>query len=86
MVIVSHKGESCPGHAGNEGIRPCLNTMQNMIIERGIGMVGRWADPPAHLCYMVLDAPHVHAIQDVLMESGIFGHTRTTISPVHGMD
>jgi hypothetical protein len=86
MVVVSHSPESCPGRPGNEGIHLCLNTMQNLMMERGIGIVGRWADPPAHITYMVLEAANAHAIQEVMMESGIFGHTRTEIRPILSME
>ena len=64
IVIVSHTAESCPGRLGNEEVHPCLNNLQNLLAERSIGVIGRWADPPAHVNYMVLDAPHAHAIQE----------------------
>lgn len=86
MVIVRHTPESCPGREGNEEIHPCLNTMEGLIREREIGIVGRWADPPAHVNYLVLDAPSAHAIQEVLMESGVFWHTFTEVRAVLSMD
>lgn len=86
MVIVRHTAESCPGREGNEKIHPCLHAMDGMIEDRGIGVVGRWADPPAHVTYMVLDAPSAHALQDILMESGLSVHTTTEIRPVVGVD
>lgn len=86
MVIVRHTAESCPGRPGNEAVHPCLHSMETLVAERGIGVVGRWADPPAHVSYMVLDAPSAHAIQEVLMESGMFGHTTAEIRPVLSMD
>lgn len=86
MVIVRHSPESCPAHPGNEAIPSSLEAMQQLIADRGIGVVGRWGDPPAHVNYLVLDAPDAHAIQAVLMESGLFGHTTTEIRPVISMD
>ena len=86
MVIVRHTAESCPGREGNEAVHPCLHAMDTMIRERGIGIVGRWADPPAHVSYLVLDAPSGHAILEVLMESGVFAHTTSEVRPVLSMD
>lgn len=74
MVIMRHTAESCPGRPGNEEIIPRVNKMQELLGERGIKTVGRWADPPGHVNYLVLDAPHAHAVQAVLMESGLSAH------------
>ena len=86
MVIVRHTAESCPGRPGNEAIRPCLQTMAELLAEREVKTVGRWADPPAHVNYLVLDAPSAHVIQQVLMESGMFGHTTAEVRAVLSMD
>ena len=86
MVIVRHTAESCPGRPGNEAVHPCMNTMQELIAERGIGVVGRWADPAAHVNFLVLDAPNAHVIQEVMMSSGMAGHTTTDVRPVLSMD
>ncbi len=86
MVIVRHSPESCPGRPGNEAVHPCLRAMDDMITERGIRIVGRWADPPAHVNYLVLDADSSHTIQQILMESGLFAHTTAEVRPVLSMD
>lgn len=86
MVIVRHTAESCPGREGNEAIHPCLHRMDEMLAEREIEIVGRWADPPAHVSYLVLEAANAHAVSEVLMESGLAAHTTTQIHPVMSMD
>ena len=86
MVIMRHHPESCPGRPGTEGIHPCVQAMSDLLVERGVVTLGRWADPPAHVNYLVLDAPSAHVIQQVLMESGLFGHTTTEVRPVLSMD
>jgi hypothetical protein len=86
MVVMSHTAESCPGRAGNEAVIPCLHSMDELIREREIAVVGRWADPPAHVSYLVLDAPSAHAIQEIVMESGLAAYTTTVIRPVMSMD
>lgn len=35
---------------------------------------------------MMLDAPNAHAIQEIFMESGLFGHMTVDIRPVLDMD
>jgi len=86
IAIVTHSPESCPAREENAAIHPCLNTMSELLTARGVKMVGRWADPPAHVNYMVLDAPDAHVIQAVLMESGLFLHTTTELRPVLPME
>ena len=86
LVTVRHTAESCPGRPGNEAVHPCLQSMNDLLRERGVATIGRWADPPAHVNYLVLDAPHAHLIQEILMESGLSGHTTTEIRPVVSMD
>jgi len=86
MVVVRHTAESCPGRPGNEAVHPCLQTMAELLVARGVATVGRWADPPAHVNWLVLDAPDAHVIQAVLMESGVFGHTTAEVRPVLSMD
>jgi len=86
MMIVRHTAESCPGRPGNEAVHPCLQTMSELLAQRGVKTVGRWADPPGHVNYFVLDAPNAHLIQEVLMESGLSGHTTSEVRPVLSMD
>jgi len=86
MVISKHSPESCPGRPGNEGIHPCVNMMEDKIKEKNIRIVGRWADPAAHVNYMVLDAESGHAIQEALLESDLFAYTTTEIRLVWSMD
>jgi hypothetical protein len=86
LVIVRHTAESCPGRPGNEDVHPCLQSMAELLAHREVTTVGRWADPPAHVNYLVLDAPNAHVIQEVLMESGLSGHTTTEIRAVLSME
>jgi len=60
--------------------------MQELLGQRSIKIVGRWADPPGHVNYMVLDALNAHAIFEVIMESGLAPHTSTRVHPVLSMD
>ncbi len=82
VVISKHSPESCPGRPGNEGIIPCLNKMQELLTGRGIETVGKWADPPGHVNYLVFDALDAHAILQVFMDSGLSAHTSTEIHAV----
>ena len=86
MVISRHTAESCPGRAGNEAVIPCLQKLDELMAEKGIKAVGRWADPPGHVNFLVLDAPDGHAITDLFMESGLSAYTTNEIRPVLSMD
>lgn len=70
IVIMRHTAESCPG----------------LFEKKGITRVGGWADPPAHVSWIIADAPTAHSISEALMESGLAGHTTTEIRPVMSMD
>jgi hypothetical protein len=59
--------------------------MAELLTQRGVTTVGRWADPPAHVNYLLLDAANAHVIQAVVMESGVFGHTTAEVRPVVSM-
>ncbi len=82
MVILSHTAESCPGRPENKNIVACVNKTNDLIKERGIKLSGSWADPPSHVNYMVLDAPNTHAIQQLLMDSGLSAHTMAEVHAV----
>ncbi len=86
MVIATHSPESCPGRPGNEEIIPCLNKMQDLLKDRNIRTIGRWADPPGHANFLVLDAPSAHDILQSFMESGLMMHTTVEIRAVLSMD
>lgn len=86
MVISKHTAESCPGKPGNEAIFPCLQKLDGLLAEKGIKIIGRWADPPAHVNYLVFDAPSAHDIQQAFMESGLAPYSTTEIRPVLSMD
>lgn len=86
MVVTRHSPESCPDRPGNEAVVSCLHTIDQLLTDRQITTVGRWADPPRHVNYVVLDAPDAHAILQVFMESGPSAHTSTEICPVVSMD
>lgn len=86
MVISRHTAESCPGRTGNEAVHPCLHKMDELLAQKGIKVVGRWADPPGHVNFLVLDAPDGHAITAAFMESGLSAYTTNEIRPVLSMD
>ena len=87
MVIMKHSPESCPGRAGNESVIPCVHKMDELLAAaKSVKIVGRWADPPAHVNYLVLDAESAHQILEIVMESGLMAHTSTEIRPVLSMD
>lgn len=86
MVVMKHSPESCPGRPGNEDVIPCMHKMDELMKERGIEVVGRWADPSAYVNYAVLDAEGAHVIQGVIMESGFGMYSTAEIRPVLSMD
>src|SRR5690606_27148646 len=86
MVVMKHTAESCPGKPGNEAIQPCVHALDANLAERGVRIVGRWADPPAHVSYLALDAPNAHVIVECVTARGRAGYTTTDVRPVMSMD
>lgn len=87
MVTMRHSPESCPGREGNQAVIPCVHKMDELLTaSNSVSIVGRWADPPGHVNYLVLDAENAHQILDIVMESGLAAHTSTEVRPVVSMD
>lgn len=90
--LLIHAAEADPSASdqtrfgGNEAIHPCLHALDQLFAEREVQIVGRWADPAAHINFLVLDAPNAHVIQELFMQSGLFGHATAEIRPVLSMN
>lgn len=83
MVVIRHSPESCPSHPQNrEAFGASMGRMLDLAKQRGAVLQGSWAEPPAHLNYLLVDAPSAHAVAEAFMESGLMGHTQTEVHPV----
>lgn len=82
MVVMSHTPESCPGRPGNEEAVACVQKIHDLAGSKNVQITGSWADPPAHVNFLLLAAPDAHAVQALLMESGVTAWTSTTIHAV----
>lgn len=85
-VTLRHTAESCPGRPGNEHVIPCVQKLDDVLRDKGIRVVARYADPPGHVNFYVVDAENAHAIVDAIMESGLVAHTTSEIRAVLSMD
>lgn len=86
LLMLRHTAESCPSREINADARRCFAAMRDELTRRGVAIVGRWADPPAHQNFIVLDAPDAHTVQAYLMESGLLQHTTSELRAVVSMD
>lgn len=85
-VTLRHTAESCPGRPGNEDVIPCVQKLDEILRQKNIRAVGRYADPPGHVNFYILDAESAHAIVEAIMESGLVAHTTSEIRAVLSMD
>lgn len=82
MVVMSHTPEACPGRPGNEDAVACVQKLHELAGSKGVQINGSWADPPAHVNFLLLEAPDAHAVQSLLMESGVVAWTSTQVHAV----
>ncbi len=84
MVVLSHGPETCP--AVHPEMREKCGQRLSQIPEAGkklrIAVQGRWADPPGHVFYFVLDAPNAHVIGELMTQLELTHWSTVAIHPV----
>ncbi len=52
----------------------------------GITVQGSWANMPAHVLYVVVDAPNAHVVNQLARESRLMEWNTVTVSPIMTLD
>ena len=88
VVIITPSAESWAFRGEDEA--PHLATAFDRFTKeadaKGLAIKGAWLDRPAHEAFTLADAPDAHAIDDLLVETGLVGRTTTRVLSVIALD
>jgi hypothetical protein len=84
MVVATHTAESCP--MGNPEVAKKMRYgsehLNEVAKKLNIKVNGSWVDAPAHVMYLLLDAPNAHDISRMMMEIRFMEWNTITSNPV----
>jgi Domain of unknown function (DUF3303) len=84
IAVLTHGPDTCAaGHpAIGELARTGFGKMEESAGKLGIKAQGFWVDAPGHTFFMLLDAPHAHAVNQLMIETQAFLWNTVEIHPV----
>jgi len=84
MIVNTHNPQDCVfrGDTESEAMRGALRRFHEVARERGIEPQGTWMSRAAHEIFLLVEAPTVHAIEEILVDAGLVGLTRSQVLPV----
>ena len=84
MVVMDHTPESC-GHRSAENAAAFGTGFQQLargVASHGASVVGAWLNSGAHRHFLLIEARDAHALNTILVESGLMSHTTITVTAV----
>lgn len=84
MVVMTHGPDTCAAAHAEQGelARSGFGRMDAASKKHQVAVQGAWADPPAHVFYILADAPNAHAINNLMMELQLFLWNTVEVHPV----
>lgn len=84
MVILTHGPDTCAAAHPEPGemARNAMANMDEVSSKHQVSVQGAWVDPPAHVFYMLADAPNAHAISSFMTDLQFFLWNTVDIHPV----
>jgi hypothetical protein len=84
MVVIEHGPETCAAAQQEIGdlLREATDDLKTASAKHDIAVHGWWFDPPAHVSYMLADAPNAHALNALVMELRLHFWNTLDIHPV----
>lgn len=84
MAVLTHGPDTCAAAHPEFGelARTGFGEMDAVAGKLGIKPQGFWIDAPAHKFFMLLDAPHAHAVNQMMIEIKAFLWNTVEIHPV----
>ncbi len=84
MIVNTHNPQDCVfrGDAESEAMRGALRRFHSVAREHGVEPQGTWMSRAAHEIFLLVEAPNVHAIEEILVDAGLVGLTRSQVLPV----
>jgi len=84
MIVLTHGPETCAAvnPASGEMARNAMAQMEEASKKFQCFVKGAWVDPPAHILYIVADAPNAHVVNQVMEELKFMLWNTVDIHPV----
>ena len=84
MVVNTHNAESCAFREEARDVIPgALAKLDEAAKAQGASVVNAWANLAGHTIFLLIEAPHAHAIDVIVREAGLVGHTDTRVFAVN---
>ena len=70
MVVLNHGPDTCAAANPESGemARTARDNMEDVSKKYQVTIQGAWVDAPAHVLYLLVDAPNAHVINTIMME------------------
>lgn len=84
MIVNSHDPDHCVfhGEADRKALVGALKQFEAKAPEYEVQPQGTWMARTAHDVYLLVDAPHAHAVEETLIAAGLPAITRSKVIPV----
>lgn len=88
VVVNTHPEESCAFRSAERraGLIAGLEGLDAAAKANGASVVGAWAAMAEHTIFIVVEAPHAHAVDYMVRDAGLVGSTTTRTYPVSAVD
>ncbi|MFC1982627.1 DUF3303 domain-containing protein [Chloroflexota bacterium] len=84
MVVLAHGPDTCAAAHKEYGdmAREAMAHKDEASKKHGVTIQGGWVDAPAHLFYLLVDAPNAHAVNSLMAELKFFLWNTVEIHPI----
>jgi muconolactone delta-isomerase len=84
MVVLTHGPDTCAAAHKEYGdmAREAMAHKDEASKKHGVTIQGGWVDAPAHLFYLLVDAPNAHAVNSLMAELKFFLWNTVDIHPI----
>ena len=84
MIIMTHGPDTCAAAQAESGemARYAMTHKDEVSKKHGITIQGAWVDAPAHIFYILADAPNAHAVNNLMTELKFFLWNTIDIHPI----
>ena len=88
MMLTTHGPDTCSAvvPAIRDIAMEGFQKMEERAKALGITIQGSWANMPAHVIYMVVDAPNAHVVNQLARESRLMEWNTVTVNPILTLD
>ena len=84
MVVLTHGPDTCAAAHKEYGdmVREAMAHKDEASKKHGATIQGGWVDAPAHLFYLLVDAPNAHTVNSLMAELKFFLWNTVDIHPI----